>query len=179
MKQAKWKRWMLCFGILSCVGFSGKVLAAGTSAEEVRLNHPIGAYLALWGDPFPALWGANIAYNVYDFVRLTAGVGTDSTTHVTATTFGMGAKLFVPNWALSPVVGLNWSFDNLTSGGNVRYPGNSTWRESGLRKHRFGLANNLRNKFRSRIQPVFCLRGRWLRIHQRRFLSVEASFFPS
>ena len=67
----------------------------------------------------PALWGINIAYNVYDFVRVNAGVGTDSTERVTATTFGVGAKVFVPGWALSPVVGPNRSADNLSQGNTV------------------------------------------------------------
>ena len=91
-------------------------MALETSAEAVRANHPLGAYVSLWGDPFPALWGANIAYNVNDFVRLNAGVGTESMSNITATTFGIGGKLFVPGWALSPMLGLGWSADNVSTG---------------------------------------------------------------
>ena len=85
-------------------------------SEGVRADHPLGAYVSMWGDPFPALWGANIAYNVNDFIRLNAGLGTESTSNITATTFGIGGKLFVPGWALSPMLGVGWSADSVNAG---------------------------------------------------------------
>ena len=105
--------------LLFLVGFSPALRAAGQSAEGVRADHPLGGYVSLWGDPFPALWGANIAYNVYDFLRLNAGVGTESTSNIVATTFGIGGKVFVPGWALTPMLGLGWSADNVSSGHTV------------------------------------------------------------
>lgn len=124
-----------CFGVMFLL--SNSSYAAEESEEAVRANHPLGAYFTLWGDPFPALWGVNIAYNVYDFIRLDAGLGTDSSSNITATTFGVGAKAFVPKWTLSPVVGLNWSIDNINNGANIdirgiRHGGNRLYGSIGL-----------------------------------------------
>src|SRR5206468_6421538 len=73
---------------------SGRAEALET--EHVRENKPIGAYASLWGDPYPALYGVNLAYNVYDFVRINGGVGTNNTDTKRATIFGAGVKLLVP-----------------------------------------------------------------------------------
>jgi hypothetical protein len=136
MRSKKMIPWILMLLAITALR-SEKLVAAGESEGAVRANHPIGAYLSLWGDPFPALWGINAAYNVYDFFRLNAGVGTDSTDRITATTFGVGGKLFVPGWALSPTVGLNWSIDNLSQNNTVdirglRHGGNRLYGNVGL-----------------------------------------------
>jgi hypothetical protein len=79
-----------------------------------RMAHVVGAYLSVWGDPYPTTIGANIAYHVYDFVRVNLGFGSDDADVFRAATAGVGAKLFVPGWNLSPVLGLNLSFTKRT-----------------------------------------------------------------
>jgi hypothetical protein len=116
-------------------GWASQARAAGESAETVRADHPLGAYATLRGDPFPALLGINAAYNVNDFLRMFVGVGTDKSDNYQATTFGVGAKLMVPKWALTPVVGLGWSADS--SNGpytrhNVNYGTNRLYGSIGL-----------------------------------------------
>lgn len=80
------------------------------SSGSSRAFHPIGAYAALWGDPYPAKIGVNVGYNVEDFVRLTVGVGSNNSFdkfHID--TVGVGAKFLVPGWSLSPSVAINLS----------------------------------------------------------------------
>src|SRR4051812_30156988 len=94
-------------GSFSCVG--GR---ADTFQDNVRSYRPIGVYATLWGEPFPSLVGANLSYNVYDFARVSAGIGSDSTDRLRASTMGVGMKLFVPSLPLSPTVGLHWAADS-------------------------------------------------------------------
>jgi hypothetical protein len=79
-----------------------------------RMKNRAGGYVGILGDPFPTIIGLNVAYNVFDFMRATAGLGQISasigTAEATATTIGMGARFFVPKWSFSPVAGLSMAY---------------------------------------------------------------------
>ena len=78
-----------------------------TSSEQVsaRTKNKLGAYLAI-GEPMPTIVGINVAYNITDYLRASAGygslsvtsgisIGSDgsvSTTQATATTIGFGVQ---------------------------------------------------------------------------------------
>jgi hypothetical protein len=91
-------------------------------AGSNRMGHRIGAYLAVYGDPYPSKYGVNLAYNVYDFLRVTGGVGTD-TEHVSVNSIGAGLKVMVPGLQLTPVAGLNFAFANVQGGQPVNVRG--------------------------------------------------------
>lgn len=87
-----------------------------------RDEKKFGAYLGILGDPHPTVLGINVAYNVNDYLRASAGFGQItvtsgisiddsgmSTQETTMTTVGTGAKFFVPGWSLSPTAGLAYS----------------------------------------------------------------------
>lgn len=85
-----------------------------TETTSNRMKRRAGGYVGLLGDPFPTLVGLNVAYNVFDFMRATVGLGKVSasvgTAEATATTIGGGARFFVPGWSFSPVVGLSTAY---------------------------------------------------------------------
>jgi len=97
------------------------MLAQNASAQSNRMTHQIGVHLGLLGDPFPTLLGFNANYNITDWVRATAGYGsiTASVTggELKATTFGAGARFFVPDWSFSPVAGISWATVSVTVSG--------------------------------------------------------------
>ncbi len=82
-----------------------------------------GAFLGVLGDPFPTLVGVNLAYNVFDFLRATAGLGQVSASvgnsSASATTVGAGARFLVPGWSLSPVAGLSLAYVGYSSTGGA------------------------------------------------------------
>jgi hypothetical protein len=81
---------------------------ASTPAPLEKSNRGLkkyGLYLGFIGDPFPTLWGMNLAFNGTEFVRATVGYGQIAMIK----TFGFGAKFMVPKRNLSPVVGINWA----------------------------------------------------------------------
>jgi hypothetical protein len=85
-----------------------KALEKSLSTPPNRASRRIGAQVSLWGDPFPTTYGISIAYNVYDFLRVNASIGSDDENQLfKANTLGIGAKLMVPGWELTPVVGAN------------------------------------------------------------------------
>jgi hypothetical protein len=79
-----------------------------------RMQKRAGAYLGILGDPFPTLIGVNLGYNVFDFLRATAGIGQVSASTgastASATTLGAGARFLVPGWSLSPSAGLSVAY---------------------------------------------------------------------
>jgi len=89
------------------------ILAQDATAQSNRMKNRIGLHLGLLGDPFPTLIGFNADYNVMDWMRATAGYGSikaDVTGgSLTATTFGVGARFFVPDWNFTPVGGISWA----------------------------------------------------------------------
>ncbi len=104
------------FGLAFAVGFfllSGGAFPQDAEADNDRTKHKFGLYGGILGDPFPTALGGNVAYNVTDFTRVTAGYGSFSVTSVsdklTVTTIGIGAKFFLSERNLTPVVGLNYS----------------------------------------------------------------------
>lgn len=87
------------------------------TTEEITRNRTkdrLGIYASLWGDPYPALIGVNLAYNVYDFARLNLGVGAETEDRFQVSTVGTGIKFLVPGLPLSPAASLNVS---VTDGG--------------------------------------------------------------
>lgn len=87
---------------------------AGIFERSGHLEHRFGVYLSGWGDPFPAPIGLNVAYNLTDYLRATLGAGSNDDRTFSLSTFGVGVKGVVPNWSLTPVVGLGVS---TTTGG--------------------------------------------------------------
>lgn len=125
------------FGILFAAGVASSAALAieGTSeSTSNRMNDRLGGYVSLFGDPYPATFGANVAYNVYDFLRVNGGVGTDRTNNVSATSFGIGAKAMVPGWPLTPIAGINWANTSVPNNSNVRgiQSGNHFYANAGL-----------------------------------------------
>lgn len=97
-------------------------------AESGRMNNRFGFYLAAFGDPFPSLLGINLGINATDFLRFHLGygsiTGTVSSTsapgqnsNFTITTIGGGAKLLVPDWNFSPLLGIGYSQVTVTASG--------------------------------------------------------------
>jgi len=83
-----------------------------------RLDDRFGAYVSLWGDPYPAPIGVNVAYNVTDFTRVNIGVGAKDDQNLSSvSTVGAGVKFLVPNWSLTPIAGINVSTTSSGNGG--------------------------------------------------------------
>lgn len=96
--------------------YASNLLAA---EESNRLHSRLGFEVSLLGDPFPALLGANISYNLYDFLRAKAGGGLSSDFDGNNwQTLGCGLRFFVPGWNLSPFGGVSiahrWHQDTYT-----------------------------------------------------------------
>jgi hypothetical protein len=96
-------------------------LSTVSVVQSSRMHKRVGAYLGVLGDPFPTLVGVNLAYNVFDFLRATAGLGQVSASvgnaSASATTVGAGARFLVPGWSLSPVAGLSVAYVGYSSSG--------------------------------------------------------------
>lgn len=117
------------------------IMSQNVRAESSRLNHRVGIYGTVLGDPFPSLAGINLALNATDFLRFNVGYGSVSgsltstssptqSTNFTFTTIGGGAKFMVPDWNFTPVLGINWSQVTVTTSGpsttNTLYGYNSS-----------------------------------------------------
>jgi len=102
------------------------ILASGILVQDAlsqsnRMKNQIGFHIGLLGDPFPTLVGFNANYNAMDWVRVTAGYGSISADvtggTLKATTFGFGARFFVPDWNFTPVGGISWATVSVTVSG--------------------------------------------------------------
>jgi hypothetical protein len=109
---------------------------ANSSAVEMkglsnRSANKLGIYLGV-GEPAPTLAGVNVAYNVLDYLRLSAGygkltvtsglayngnTGELSTQESSITTMGVGARAFVPGWSLTPSAGVHFAHVSYTGNG--------------------------------------------------------------
>jgi len=105
---------------------------AAASTQSVDLSYrsekKLGAYLGILGDPAPTVVGVNVAYNVAEYLRVTAGYGEitrssgsfDSNGSLSfeesgkLSTFGLGARAMVPGWNLTPVVGVSVGYMSLS-----------------------------------------------------------------
>lgn len=91
------------------LGLVGETAQAQSNRSEKKL----GVHVGLIGDPFPTLIGGNVNYNVMDWARASVGYGSFSVSatggDLTASTFGLGARFMVPDWNLTPVVGISWA----------------------------------------------------------------------
>lgn len=87
-----------------------------TTVGSPRARAHTGLILGL-NDPVPAVFGASIAYNLFDFARLQAGIGRfnsdynyGGTTITTKSfTYAFGARFFLPGWQLTPMAGVSWA----------------------------------------------------------------------
>lgn len=85
-------------------------------SQSFRSTAKTGIVLGL-NDPVPAVFGVSLGYNVFDFFRLTAGIGRFNSDYnyggyviqTKSFTYGGGARLLMPGWNLTPVVGLSWA----------------------------------------------------------------------
>lgn len=83
--------------------------------RESRLEHRFGIYTGLLNDPFPTLIGLNLAVNVLSFLRINAGYGSISSSGVSVTSLGGGAKLMIPGTTFTPVLGINYANVNVST----------------------------------------------------------------
>jgi hypothetical protein len=93
---------VLSFITLSTIS-QARAASEATSQEAIRDNKRIGFYLSGLGDPFPSIVGINVAYNVLDELRLSAGLGEA----IFGESVGFGVKyIILPERPVSPVMGL-------------------------------------------------------------------------
>jgi hypothetical protein len=140
--------------------------ADNSSVEQVqtsdRMKNRLGTYLGV-AEPAPGLLGANVAYNVTDFLKASLGFGrisiTSGTAEASATTVGAGVRALVPGWNVTPTAGLHYGhvfysgtgmlaaggFDQ--SGGHVYGSVGVDWQTPGG----FNLNGGLRQSFRSGV----------------------------
>lgn len=118
--------------LLLAAAFAGPAFAApelSTKTLAGRSNRGLlsaGVYLSIMGDPYPSLAGANLAINVLDFLRLTAGIGGYTgaagsslgagSTAAAATSYAAGLRALMPGWSFSPMVGVSYTHLHMTSG---------------------------------------------------------------
>ncbi len=101
----------LFIGLLSLVLIAGSALISAGSAEaSSRSLKKFGISISLLGDPAPSFVGYNIHYNLTSFMRLNAGYGS----FLAGSTYGGGARFFVPDWNFSPFVGLSYAKFNIS-----------------------------------------------------------------
>lgn len=97
--------------------------AQSSFAFSERMDKKFGFHVGVIGEPFPSIIGVNLNYNIFDFLRVSAGYGSISTTQsgaeLSATTIGAGLKTFIPGWSFSPMVGLSWANVSMTVTGNA------------------------------------------------------------
>jgi hypothetical protein len=101
------------------VGVAGfAVESAQAGARDVKR---LGLNLSVGGEPNPSDYGLNLNYNGSSWMRLTAGVGTGAG----YTTLSGGFRLLIPNFDLSPFLGMSYSgtLNNGSSGGYGSFVG--------------------------------------------------------
>lgn len=125
------KIWLAMMVVLVGFGLNASAAPAPTKATNAeidtsasaRMKNRAGGYVGILGDPFPTIIGLNVGYNVFDFMRATAGLGQVSasvgTAEATATTVGAGARFFVPGWNLTPTAGLSMAYVMVSKEGGM------------------------------------------------------------
>jgi len=113
-------------GLATLIGLWAPAIAyanQSVTSDEMshRMSSRLGVYTGVFNDPAPSILSLNAAYNLTDYMRLTAGVGRLSVSVLDAqasvTTLGVGAKAMVPGWSLTPTLGVH--------GATVIYSGTS------------------------------------------------------
>lgn len=126
-------------------------IAKEDTSSSLELSHrsekKIGAYLGILGDPHPTVLGMNAAYNLFDFMRVSVGMGKVSVTTMTLnnsgfateeksiTTLGIASKFLVPGWNVTPSIGLGYSHVFLSDGlslDNTDYKANNIYTSLGV-----------------------------------------------
>ncbi len=96
------------------------ILATPAHAESNRMKRKAGAFAAV-NQPNPGILGLNVAYHFADVLRADAGYASMSsslgTSESSTSTLGFGINAYVPDWSLSPTVGLHFA--------TVSYSGNN------------------------------------------------------
>lgn len=113
--------------VVAVLVFASGMFVQNALSQSNRMKHQIGVHVGLLGDPYPTLVGFNANYNAMDWLRATAGFGQISadvsdvsgTATFKATTFGFGARFFVPDWSFSPVGGISWATVSVTVTGTA------------------------------------------------------------
>jgi len=94
--------------LIGAVFFFTTLLGSPDASAGTRSSKRIGLGLGLITEPFPSVLGFNLAYNVMDQLRLTAGYGSINASatgfNVDVTTIGVDAKLFLLDWSFAPFV---------------------------------------------------------------------------
>lgn len=124
---SKFKKILVLCLLVSCSALTAGHNATAADDADARSAHKFGFYFSLLGDPFPNLWGINLAYDLTNFMRINAGYGSTSasvtsglsTATITLMTLGGGVKFFVPHWNFSPVVGMNYTNATVSVTGNA------------------------------------------------------------
>ena len=93
---------------LGAVLFFITLLGSPDANAGSRSNKKLGVGVGLITEPFPSILGFNLAYNIMDQLRLTAGYGTINASatgfSVDVTSIGLDAKLFLLDWSFAPFV---------------------------------------------------------------------------
>lgn len=118
------KRWLAMAILCGALGSAGSKALATTestdltesvSASGPRAGKDLGLGFGL-NDPMPALFGFNVALDVLPFLRITAGIGRFSSdvdyggtmVSVYSLAYAVGTRFLVPQWRLTPIVGVSW-----------------------------------------------------------------------
>lgn len=120
--------------------FIALTLAASSFAVEsistrIETESKLGANVGL-GDPFPGLIGLNLAYNLTEDIRITAGYAeVEVTTSISFTesgvasesikaqTYGVGGQYLFTDWAVRPTAGLHAGYFSVSGEGEFSVNG--------------------------------------------------------
>ena len=97
------KKTLLALIMTALLGTTSVFAAEGSSRSVKKLSFAF----SMLSDPYPNISALNVGYNVSPWLQLHGGYGSSS--------YGVGARLFVPSWNLSPFVGVGYSILNVTS----------------------------------------------------------------
>jgi hypothetical protein len=97
--------------------------AGGGSRSEKK----IGVTLGILSDPTPSLWSIEGHFNLTNFLQIHGGYGAfnygSGSSEAKTTAYGVGAKVFLPDWNFSPFAGFSYGRWNVD--GNVVFFGKS------------------------------------------------------
>lgn len=92
----------------------GQTSATGQGGESSRMAKRFGTTFGI-SDPYPALLGMKVNYNMTDYLRASIGGGEAEVFGAKSSTIAAGLTAAIPGWSFSPTGGLN--ITNVTSNG--------------------------------------------------------------